>query len=244
VLVAEGYLVYKLVGQVIEEDISFGEGVVYVALLFSATAIMVAHANDLIGPVLGLSVTAFVLLRGALENLLNQSLISALQAQDVQEAEQVLRSRQDAPYAYRKIGEVLFEQKQYEEALSYLKHAAGEGKDLELAWKMKYCEDQIRLREEKLQVCPRCMKEIPAGERICPQCGHYLGLRLGELAAELAPVWGGVLLVGGVATIVWLVLLVTGLSPWLGTVGLVPVALVAVLKRKSLSGMRHRPGKL
>lgn len=244
VLVAEAYLAYTLVCQVIDGEIGFGEGVLYVALLLSAATIIATHTRDLIGPALGLSITAYILLRGAIEHLLDQSLISALQAQDVQEAEEVLRRRQDAPYAYRTIGEVLFEQKQYEEALKYLKRAVGEGKDLELEWKMKFCEDQLRRRQDRLQVCPRCMKEVPARERVCPQCGHYLGMRLGEVGGKWAPVWGGVLLLAGVGAIVWLSILVTGLSPWLGLLGLLPVVVVAVLKRKSLSGMLHRLDKL
>jgi uncharacterized protein (DUF983 family) len=244
VLVIEAGLLFRFVGEVLEQDISWGEFLAGLAGLVAATALMITHRDDLFGPTVGLSVAAFALLQGAVIKLVNQSLISSMRAADVQEAENLLKTRQDIPYAYRTIGEVLFERGLYGEAIGYLKRALGDDRDPDLEWKLQYCQDEIRRRENKLQVCPRCFQEFPHSVRTCPECDHYLGVRVKGLVGSGAPILGVFLLLCGVGVLVWLAILLSKPAPWLFLVALIPLAVVVAIRRRSLTSFLRRIEKL
>ncbi len=244
VLVIEGGLAYRFVGEAIEGDITWGQLFAYLAGLVAASALMVTHRDDLLGPTIGLSVAAFALLQGAINNLVNQSLISAMRAADVQEAELLLKTRQDIPYAYRTIGEVLFERGLYDEALGYLKRALGDDRDPELEWKLQYCQDEVRRRQDKLQVCPSCLTESARGERTCPHCGHFLGVRVKGLVGTGTPILGGLLFLCGIGALVWLGILLSRPAPWLCVLVVIPLAVVVAIRRRSLTDFLHRIEKL
>jgi tetratricopeptide (TPR) repeat protein len=166
-----------------------------------------------------------------------------MRAADVQEAEKLLKTRQDLPYAYRTIGEVLFERGLYGEALGYIKRALGDDRDAELEWKLQYCQDEVRRRENKLQVCPKCLLESSQKDRTCPRCGHYLGVRVKGLGGG-APILGGFLLLCGMGVLVWLGILLSASTPSLCVLAVIPLAVVVVIRRRSLTGFLRGVEKL
>lgn len=243
-LIVEGGLVLKFVSQLIDRDITWVEFIGYLVGLTVATAIMVTYREIVIGPAVGLSVLAFTLLQGAVNNLINQSLISAMRADDVRRAEEVLKARKDIPDAYITIGDVLFERGLYSQALNYYKQALDiQVRDAETEWKLKYCQDALRRQRERLQVCPQCLLECPRSERTCPRCGHYLGMRVTKMVGAHAPFLGGLLLLAGLGALVWLVVLAARPLPILGAVAAVPFIAVLIVKRHSLAAVLRRPAK-
>jgi ribosomal protein L40E len=244
VLLIAGGLVYKLVGEVIEHDITWVEFIAYMMGLMAAVAVMVPHLDDPLGHLLGLSIAAFALLQGAINNLVNQSLIAAMRVADVQQSERLLKTRQDIPYAFRTIGEVLFERGLYGEALPYLKRAVSGDRDPDVEWKLRYCEDEIRRREQDLQVCPRCLRECPTTAKHCPWCNHYLGIRVKRLVGAGSPLLGALLALCGLAALAWMIALLLQPNPWLCLLAAVPLIAVLLTKREAFTALLQRLRKV